>query len=748
MNDSGNRMDNQNGVGRNLPYGERIPYAGLNGYNVYDGAYGPEDDPGISWSRYVQAVLYRKWIVIGVFVLAVVAGVYHAYSIKPLYRSEATIEIQKAGPISTGVPFALAFYGHFDLYFQTQIQNLKNTKIADQFLTRIDQLSRQGGTEDVTGSDEGDPSSTNKDHPEEERRRNALIGSVLGRINVTPIERTQLIYVSMTDGDPKRAKQMLGIYLEVFKEEDKRKRNEFAAQLRSWLREELEESEKKLRKSEQDLLNFSAKHGVVFLEGNPDQADTFLEKASRDYYQSKDDRLQLESLEHGKQKLLPARANHEYLTTLKSQLAELKSEYTAKKAVYSPTYFKMVLLESRISSLSNAVSEIEQSTKSESLEVARKREAVAEQAYERSKKKAMEMSPLAVQYQILRQIVEANGKMYVKLLQKYKQAQLDHQIMGHNLVIANAPSLPIAPINLKTRRIILTAVILGLLGGIGIAVAVETFDRTVRSTTEIERKLHVPVLGFVPKVHPGRSIGRGDTSPARDEFMPFRLPWSELADSIRVIQNTAEALMADQSTSTICVSSALPREGKTFVSVSMATAMACDHKKVLLIEGDMRRPRLQDLFGKERGGPGLSDLLKGNVAGLDQVIRRSHIPGLFYIPAGMAADNPVSLLKSQGMRKTLEVCRGKFDFVFVDAPPVVGMADAGILSRYSDGLILVTKQGHTPMEVLRQAQESVMVGQEVRLLGIVLNMVYREANEYDYYASRYGYRYDYRRDRT
>jgi capsular exopolysaccharide synthesis family protein len=287
-----------------------------------------------------------------------------------------------------------------------------------------------------------------------------------------------------------------------------------------------------------------------------------------------------------------------------------------------------------------------------------------------------------------------------------------------------------------------------LIGGIGIAVALETLDRTVRTTTEIERSLHVPVLGFVPKVHPVRSIGRKDRQISSQEFMPFRLPWSQLADSIRVIQNTAEALMEDQFTSTICVSSALPREGKTFVSVSMATAMASEDKKVMLIEGDMRRPRLQDLFGKERDGSGLSDLLKGRATGMDQVIRKSHIPGLFYIPAGSAADNPVSLLKSQGMRKVIELCGKKFDFVFIDAPPVMGMADAGILARYSDGLILVTKQGHTPLEVLRQAQESILVGQEVHILGIVLNMVYREANEYDYYASRYGYHYDYHRGRT
>jgi capsular exopolysaccharide synthesis family protein len=263
----------------------------------------------------------------------------------------------------------------------------------------------------------------------------------------------------------------------------------------------------------------------------------------------------------------------------------------------------------------------------------------------------------------------------------------------------------------------------------------------VRTTDELERAIHAPILGVVPKTQLADRRGNKSDSPdAMIEFMPFLVPLSQVADALRIVENAAEALLPADCSGVMCVSSALPLEGKTFISVSMGTVIACESKRVLVIDGDMRRPRVQKLFENTSQGPGLADLLSGDCKDLLQTIRHSHVPGLYYMPAGTIPDNPVALLKNGRIQEICEECKKSFDMVILDAPPFMGMADASILARNADGLIMVTRQGHTPVEVLRRAQDAINVGR-VRLLGIVLNMVYRDSGEYDYYLSKYSYRY-------
>jgi capsular exopolysaccharide synthesis family protein len=191
----------------------------------------------------------------------------------------------------------------------------------------------------------------------------------------------------------------------------------------------------------------------------------------------------------------------------------------------------------------------------------------------------------------------------------------------------------------------------------------------------------------------------------------------------------------------MCVSSALPLEGKTLLSVVMATVVASENKKVLVIDGDLRRPRIHTIFDSKPRDAGLSDLITGKCLDIKEAIRKSSVPGLYYMTSGTIPDNPVALLKSERTHDIMAACKKAFDFVILDAPPVLGLVDATILSGYADGLILVAKAGSTPMEVLRRAKDSVFRGQ-VRLLGIVLNMADEKSSRYNYYRSRYyGYNY-------
>jgi polysaccharide biosynthesis transport protein len=164
---------------------------------------------------------------------------------------------------------------------------------------------------------------------------------------------------------------------------------------------------------------------------------------------------------------------------------------------------------------------------------------------------------------------------------------------------------------------------------------------------------------------------------------------------------------------------------------------------VLVIDCDLRRPRIHEVFKTDLAGPGLSDLITGKCIDIKEAIRKSHVPGLFYMTSGTIPENPVPLLKTNTVKQILDSCRKTFDYVILDAPPVLGLVDATILSGYADGLVLVTKAGETPLDVLRQAKDSVFRGQG-RVLGIVLNMAGGKSSRYSYYRygqGRYGYHY-------
>jgi receptor protein-tyrosine kinase len=175
----------------------------------------------------------------------------------------------------------------------------------------------------------------------------------------------------------------------------------------------------------------------------------------------------------------------------------------------------------------------------------------------------------------------------------------------------------------------------------------------------------------------------------------------------------------------------------------MATAVASENKKCIIIDGDLRRPRVQEVFETKIDGPGLTDLLTGKITDMKKAVQKSHIPGLFFMTAGAGARNPVALLKSQTMQDIVEACKKAFDFIIIDAPPILGLADASIISRYTDGLILVAKQGHTAVDVLRRAHDAVIRAQG-RPIGVVLNMAEPRIGGQYYYNSKHYQRYYHR----
>ncbi len=707
---------------------------------------------------YLRTILNRKWTMFAVFLGSVALSVAYAYTRVPYYVSTATIQIDKVYTSAGNLNDLLGFFGQFDLYYQTQIEALKSKGVAEAYLVRTGALQPQPqnpekpvgeGAADQAAQPAPLPETGSSEDPkklQEEKNKQALVESVLGRIKVMPLKGTQMIEVTLGASDPVLAKRMLQGYLEAFMFDNRQKRVELTGRVKTLMARELEATEKQYEEAKTALLDFTKEHGIVHLDRGANQMLGEFDKASENYLRSKSDRLDLEALTHQKEKVLPSRIGSEYLQTMKSKLAGLKAEYTSMKSIYSPNYFKMALMRTKIKSMEDAITEVEQNTLNSALGAAQTKEASSEKTYADTKAEAIKQHSLTVKYGVLRQAVNAQEKLYLMLKQKAKQAELDQGTMGFDMVVSSLPTLPLAPVSPRKGNILFMGAMAGLLLGVGLAIVLEYMDNTVQSTQEIQERLNLPILGSVPRLTSGRGELQIPSDGTPPEFAAYHFPASPFTDAVRIVQNTAASFLPQKAGACMVVTSALPLEGKTLISVVLGTVIASEQKRVLVVDGDLRNPRIHDVFQSQSGETGLSDLLTGKVIKLKEAIRESYVPGLYFLPAGMSPENPVALLKTDRLKEILEACKKVFDVVILDAPPVLGLVDARILAAHADGLILVTRAGHTPLEMLRQAKEAVYQV-EGRLLGIVLNMTDRRSGGYggyDYYDSKYYSRYYHR----
>lgn len=695
---------------------------------------------------YARAILNRKWIVIMGFILGVGIAAFIAYTSEPYYISSATIEINRIHPTVTGANDMFLMWGQSELYFQSQIEALKSRGLAEKFLEHM--AKKEAGSADKESATRASGTSapaSDKAASKTEENRAASLNAIVGSVKVEPLKGTRMIEVEMGASDPVVARDMLSAYIETFIELTDSKQEQLGEKMRSWLSRELVEAENRLKESERELLEFSKEHDIVVVGKAPNPKVGEFEKAGQEWLKSQSNRLMLEERRYERERTLPSELGDNYLESLRAKLAALKSEYTSMEAIYSPEYFKMALLKKKISAMEQAIAEIEQSNLSSALGAAKRKEDESRQAFEKAKGEAIGMNSVAVKYSILKKAVDANESVYHMLLQRSKQAELDHGIAGWQVSVTSPPTLPLTPVRPKKAKIMFTGAILGLLAGIGLALCLNLIDTSVQSAQDIQERLNLPVLGAIPVLDtPKMSMSDTDLPLGRPEFMAHRFPSSPFTDAVRIVQNAASALLPHDSGASVVVTSALPLEGKTLMSVVMGTVFASERKKALVIDGDLRSPSVQDIFQAPANGLGLSDLLTGKVSRLKETIRQSHVPGLYYIPAGTRPENPAALLKDARIHDIVEACKKVFDVVIIDAPPILGLVDARIWASYGDGIIMISKAGHTPISFLREARDAVYQSRG-RLLGIVLNMAdARKGYGLAYYNSRYYNRYYHR----
>ncbi|MCH7724706.1 MAG: polysaccharide biosynthesis tyrosine autokinase [Bacteroidetes bacterium] len=347
-----------------------------------------------------------------------------------------------------------------------------------------------------------------------------------------------------------------------------------------------------------------------------------------------------------------------------------------------------------------------------------------EQNFNRLPKKSIELA----RYQRKRESLQ---RLYLLVEQKYQEAMINELSQPGNAAIIGIGRVPDKPA--KPNRILIA--LIGLFAGLGAAFGYvlikDYFDDTVKTPEDIQKK-NINILAWVPHF---KNIGKNGS--AKQAFIVAEKPDSSSSEAFRALRARIQFSRVDSnSPKTILITSPAELEGKTVVSINLARSFAQSNKKTLLIDCDLRRPRIHSIMKVQRI-PGLVDYLF-NTAKLERIIRSSSMNNLNYITTGTIPPDPAEVLESKAMKNFLEEMKNGFDIVIIDSAPIVAVIDSEILSRLADGTILVVSADLTEMELMLDAVD-LMKKDNVPFLGTVLNnFKYKKGHSY-YFKYYYNY---------
>jgi capsular exopolysaccharide synthesis family protein len=510
----------------------------------------------------------------------------------------------------------------------------------------------------------------------------------------------------------------------------------------AWFGQQLAQERKKLEDSEQALQRYREQGDAVALEDRQNIVVQRLTDLNAAYTKARTDRFekealynQLRSLQNDRTALdtFPAILSNSFVQQLKSQLADLQREQAQmadRLGEKHPDMIKQTLaIQSTEAKLTGEIAKVVQSVRNEFLSAQAQEGSLAE-ALNGQKTDALSLNRRGIEYGVLRREAEGNKQMYELLMQRAKETGISGELKTSNIRVVDPAEVPRSPIRPNKPRDLLLGLLGGLLCGIGLALFMEYLDNRVKNPDEIKSFLRLSYLGLVP------GLREKDLDGGQTLLLTGSVP-QNFAEAFRAIRTSVLFSSTKQGSRSVLVTSTQPREGKTLIAANLALALAQMDQRVLLIDGDMRKPRQHEQFNVTQD-PGLSSLLVGKAKANDAV-RKTSTNNLWLMPAGHNPPNPAELLGSTRFKDLLKALGDNFDWVVIDSPPVIAVTDASVIGHLTTGVVFVIGSEQVARSTVRTAVEQ-LLGSRATILGAVLNRVNIRRNPY-YYAHYYRHEY-------
>ncbi|MBZ5602493.1 MAG: polysaccharide biosynthesis tyrosine autokinase [Acidobacteriia bacterium] len=717
----------------------RVPQPGQ--IPVIDAEYEPQA-AHVPLAHYLWILRRHGWKIAGFVVGTVLATLIVSLRLTPIYESTTTIDIDRQMPTS--------------VLGQEALQNVSND--ADQFLaTQVKLIQSDSVVRPVV--EKYHLRDVEKDALEEAVDKSATsleAPVILKNLKVTRPPNTYLLLISYRSPNRQLAADVANEIALSYLAHTYRIRYKATAGLSDFMEKQLEELRAQMEKSNQALANFERELNVINPEEKTNIVSARLLQLNEEYTKAQADRVKKEaaynSMKDGTLAAAQVSTQGEALKKLTEDLNDAQQKFAEVKTHFGLNHPEYKKAETRVNEVESQI-EATQRSIGQRIEIeyqqAVNRESMLENAVKDTKAEWDRLNSRSFEYQTLKREADSNKKLYEELVRKIKEAGINASFQNSSIRVADTARPGLKPVFPKTWLNVLLAFLFATFIGVGAAVLNDVLDNTIRDPDQVARLLNTDVIGSLPAVKDWRRrlspISSANGSPSTAVVhVENEQALSNYEEAIRTLRNSILLTDFDRRLRSVLLTSASPSEGKSTVAAHLAATHASQHKRTLLIDGDLRRPSVHRLY-QVPNTVGLSNVLMGEVPWLDAVLPMSHPKGLDILPAGPATRRASDLM-GMGLAELIEEASREYDLVVLDAPPLLGFAEPLQMATAVDGVIVVARAGDTSRKALSTVIAT-LTRLRANLIGVVLNEVHKEVSAgYYYYYGHYSKYYDRKKD--
>ncbi|HUY13376.1 MAG TPA: polysaccharide biosynthesis tyrosine autokinase [Terriglobia bacterium] len=750
--------------GNQYPSQSQLSPQGLRDLEVVDVS--PEEIPHLL--DYWAIVLKRRWLVLVCAVVVFSTVALGTLKERPVYEGKVTIEIDPEPPSVVNFKEIVNISPvDIDSYRETQFKILQSRTLAERVVRNL-QLYKQPefykgrilfGLFTPNPRQLPSLSDPNPPDPSADYFVNA-VAHLQDFEDISPLQRSNLVKVAFDSYSPDLAARVANQIAEDYIQQNLETKWDETEAASKWLGTRLVSLKAKLEESEDALQAYAQSHSIIFLKDNETITSARMVELMGEYTKAQEDLFEKESLysfvKGGKVEDLPQVRNDAVVQNLEVQKTEMQKQYAMVTAWVKPDYPKARQIQREIDSVRKQEEKERKAVVQNiinSYKTAQHRVSSLADAVDGQKKVMNDVNQEMIQYSILKREVDSNNQLYDGLLERMKEAQVSSGLKSSNIHVVDNAIVPRSPVKPRVFLDLTLGLVLGIGLGVGLAFFQEYLDKTLKTSDDVEHLLRLPSLGMLPRFSLN-GVTRDGARTAEEHLVPVSSNGhSDLAPGLQTASESVEAfrslrtsilLSASPVPRLLLVTSAVPSEGKTTAAVNLGAALASLGKSVVLVDCDMRRPAVHRSTGVENR-PGFVQCLTGHVDLAAAILPVPGVNNFSVIPCGPIPPNPAEVLSSKLTAELLRKLRSQFEFVLVDSPPILSVADSRILATLTDAAILITRAHSTPYDVVRRAR-SLLYGAGCRILGVALNAVDFEREGYGYSSGQYGFGYGYGRN--
>ncbi|HYY58327.1 MAG TPA: polysaccharide biosynthesis tyrosine autokinase [Pyrinomonadaceae bacterium] len=639
----------------------------------------------------------------------------------------------------------------------------------------FDTKKRDGSGDDATAIPRSErvAPATSHDDLVEAKRLSPYVSALQGGLKVEPvketrtgfIKETRLIDIRFDHADPQISAKVVNAIADAFALLNLERKTETNSTTGDFLQKRVAELQSQIRNSEERLVNYAGNNQITSLDANQNTVVERLAGLNRQLLEAENERKLAEAAYHAAQtpggaSALADGGTRNQTAEMETRLAELQRKRAQLLVRYTDDWPEVKELTQQIDVIEKQLQGVRGQAASTVLanlklryEQALERENALRSSFEQQRGQTLTQNQAAINYRIIQQEIETNKSLLEGLLQRSKENDVVLAGTPNNIRVVDYALAPEEPIGPRRMRSVLLALAFSLSFGVALALFLEYLDDTIHSADDVEKMLRLPALAVIPtagletrrrrRLLPtgGNALQTLNGGGGAAELLLGVDPRSSLAEAYRQLRTSILLSTAGRAPKTLLVTSSVPAEGKTTTAVNTAICLAQTDARVLVIDADMRRPRLHEIF-KVDNRRGLSTILSSDISEADMLsmIEQHEGSGLSVLASGPVPPNPAELLGSDQMRRLLRVIEAAYTHVVIDSPPIASFTDGVLISAMVDGVLLVVHGGKSSRNIVRRSRQ-VLADVGAKILGIVLNNVNLRSDEYYYYQRYYHQTY-------